>query len=282
MTIQQDYGFKPHVETSFGSTGVFGPNPLVSNMVSNLRVVIENVGAGNTVIVKGRLQGQSSWVTLATITGASTGVTVDVSTSDETQFECTAFQASGGTPRLVASGFFRRPGTPDLTDATNLGSGEELYAGKTGNTLEFKTLTAGTGIALTPSASEVEISSTGTATSALRLSVVYNTDAFTAPGDLVRVTATDYVETITDNSDTTIPNGIFGVAFSKPTNTTVEVVFLGVIGGFSGFTPGQALYISTLGIPTHTAPATGTLQSIGFAVSPTEFFLQIGTAIRRA
>ncbi len=282
MTIQQNYGFRPHVETQFTGTGVFGPNPLVSNLMANLRVVIENTGGSNIVLVKGRLAGQAVWVTLATITGATTGTTVDISVAEELQFECTTFDASGGTPKLIASGFFKRPGEPDLTTGANLGAGEEVFAGKVGNELQFKTLTAGTGIDLTPSSTEIEISANGIASSAAKISLIFNTDTFTAPGDLVRVTGTDYVETITDNLDTTIPNGLFGVAFSKPTSTTVEVVFTGIIGGYGAFTPGSALYISVLGLPTHSAPATGTLQQIGFAVSSSEFFLQLGQAIRRA
>lgn len=279
MTIQQNYGFRPHIESQFTSTGVIGPQFLPANTMNTLGVVVENVSGGNTILVKGRLTGQTSWVTLATIVGPTTGTKVELGQSDEITFECTVYGASGGTPKLIASGFFK-PTAADQTSATNLGSGEGLYAGEVNDELQFKSLVAGSNITLTPSATEIEIAST--ATSVPRLTVIFDTDVFTTVGDLVRITATDYVETITDNSETTIPNGLFGVAFSKPTSTTVEVMFLGILGGYSALTPGQALYIGPFGVPSHTAPATGTLQQIGFAISPTEIFFQFGQAIRRA
>lgn len=246
--------------------------------MNTLGVAVENVAIGNSIIVKGRLTGQSSWVTLATITGSSTGVKVELGQTDEISFECTAYAASGGTPKLIASGFFK-PTVADQTSATNIGSGQGLYAGEVNDELQFKSLVAGSNIVLTPSANEIQISST--AASVPRLTVVFNTDIFTTVGDLVRITATDYVETITDNSAATIPNGLFGVAYSKPTSTTVEVMFLGILGGYSGLTPGNPVFIGTFGVPTHTPPLTGTLQQIGFAVSPTEVFFQFGQAMRR-
>ena len=58
--------------------------------------------------------------------------------------------------------------------------------------------------------------------------------------------------------------------------------FIGILGGYSGFTTGLALYINTDGTLTHTAPETGTLQQVGFAVSPSEIFLFMQQPIRRA
>ena len=119
------------------------------------------------------------------------------------------------------------------------------------------------------------------ATTVPRLTDVFDTDLATAVGDLVVVSGTNFVSTIADNANLTIPFGIFGLALSKPTTTTVEVIFMGLIAGFVGFTPGQPLFVSTSGVPTHTKPVTGTVQQIGFATRTNEFFLQIRQHMRQ-
>lgn len=103
MTIQQDFGIKPHVKKAFTATGVL-VTALPTNMCTKLRAVVENVGVGNVILVKGRLKDATSWVTITTITGASTGVTSDISLYDELEIECTTYSASG-SPLFVASGF---------------------------------------------------------------------------------------------------------------------------------------------------------------------------------
>jgi len=109
MTIQQDFQLRPHFEPEFTATGIVGPAVgLDANMTSNLRVAIENVGVNNQIQVQGRLVGQASWITLQTIAGATSGVTVDISVVDRIRFNCSVYSASGGTPKLIASGFFRR------------------------------------------------------------------------------------------------------------------------------------------------------------------------------
>ncbi len=145
MTIQQDFQLRPHLQRDFTSTGVVGPDYLVANMTGNLRVVVENVGGGNTIQVKGRLAGQTNFVTLDTIVGPSTGTTVDISVVDEIQFNCSVYAASGGTPKLVASGFFKQAsgggGGGSINDGANVGTaGEGVYDGVVGDTLNFRKL----------------------------------------------------------------------------------------------------------------------------------------------
>lgn len=118
--------------------------------------------------------------------------------------------------------------------------------------------------------------------SAARLVAQFNTDVGTVVGNLVRVNGTNSVTKIVDNLATTIPNGVFGVAYNKPSATLVDVLFTGIIGGYGGFTTGNPLFISTGGIPTHTVPTTGMVQQIGFAVSSTEFFINLLQPMRRA
>lgn len=129
MTIQQDYQLRPHVEREFTATGIIGPsNGIPLNMTGNVRVAVENVGGSNAVQVQGRLVGQSSWVTVQTITSSSTGTTVDMSVYDEVRFNCSVYSASGGTPKLLASGFFKRGGS-------TAPSGFGFYGQQTGNTV---------------------------------------------------------------------------------------------------------------------------------------------------
>lgn len=110
----------------------------------------------------------------------------------------------------------------------------------------------------------------------------FGTNLATQPKDLLILTGTNTVQKITNNSSGTIPNGIFGVGLIKPTTLTISVVTMGRVGGYAGFTPGAALYISTAGIPTHTAPSTGTVQQIGFANSTTEMFVNLMQPFRRS
>lgn len=147
MTIQQDYTQRPHIVRDFEATGQVGPDYLVTNMTGNLRVAVENVGGGNTLLVKGRLEGQSAWSTLATIVGPSSGTTVDISLVDQLQFECTVYSASGGIPKLVASGFFKQAtgggGGGTVNSASNVGAGGiGFFDALVGTDLQFRNLNA--------------------------------------------------------------------------------------------------------------------------------------------
>lgn len=115
-----------------------------------------------------------------------------------------------------------------------------------------------------------------------RVVATFTTDAGTAIGDLVRVNGVTTVTKITDNLTATIPNGVFGIVYAKPNATTANVIFMGIISGYAGFTTGSALFISTAGVPTHTPPATGMVQQIGHAVSTGSFFVQLMQPMRRS
>lgn len=113
--------------------------------------------------------------------------------------------------------------------------------------------------------------------------VTFNCPATVAVGHLVRLTGLNTVDTIADNATATIPNGMFGIAYAKPTSTTVDVVFAGkTTSAYVGLTIGAAVFISTGGVPTHTPPATGMVQQIGFASSTTEIFVHLLQAMRRS
>lgn len=127
MAVQQDYTQKFYVQKEFTATGMINSgSPLL--LAKTVRVVIENVGGGNTVVVRGRLKGQAAWTDLATINGATAGQSIDASNYDEMQMECTAYAASGGTPKLLASGFFELAGA-GTGSVTSVGTGTGLTGG---------------------------------------------------------------------------------------------------------------------------------------------------------
>jgi hypothetical protein len=111
--------------------------------------------------------------------------------------------------------------------------------------------------------------------SAPKLLATFDTDVGTSVLDMVVVSGDNEVTKITDNTSLEIPNGIFGFGYNKPSSTTIEVLFIGIIGGYSGFTTGLPLFVGTDGAPTHSIPATGVVQMIGFAVSSSEIFVDI-------
>jgi len=228
---------KFHAEREFTTTGAVGGTASVPYIVSaenQLRVVVENAHATMELTVYARIRGQTAYTVLEIVTGPGP-FTLDISLVDEIYFDCTVYAASGGTPRLVASGFFKRADTGG-----------------------------------------------GVASEAPKLIATFNTSVGTAVGDLLKVTGPSMVDTIPDNSHAEIPNGIFGVAFDKPTATTVDVIFIGALGGYSSLTTGAAIFVDLDGTPTHTVPLTGMVQQIGFAISTTEIFFSFQQAMRRS
>jgi len=111
---------------------------------------------------------------------------------------------------------------------------------------------------------------------------VFDTDSSTAVNDFVVVTGSNFVSTVTDNSIASIPHGIFGVVTGKPTSITAEVTFSGRISGFSGLTPGSAVFVSTTASATHSVPTSGMVQFIGIATKSNEIILDRKIPLRRS
>ena len=123
----------------------------------------------------------------------------------------------------------------------------------------------------------------GPVTTALgSVTLTFNTDLVTQPLDMVYVNGNMTVTKIISNSPVYVPNGIFGIGINKPTTTTIEVLFTGIVSGYSGFTVGLPLFMSVVGTPTHFPPATGVLQQIGRAVGSGDMFVQILQPFKRA
>lgn len=146
MSATQDYAQKLNFQKEFTATGIVGPTELpVINAVQTV-VVVENVGATNEVTVSGKIKGQDSFILLDTIVGPTDGTAIDTATVDELQFECTVYDPSG-SPKLVASGFFKKPtsgGGGEANTASNIGvGGVGLFSSKVGVDLKFKNINAG-------------------------------------------------------------------------------------------------------------------------------------------
>jgi hypothetical protein len=148
MTIQQNFQQRPKSYKEFTGTGLL-VSDVPTTMCNNLRVVVENVGGGNTVVIRGKLFQQTAWQTLATVNGASTGTTVDISLVEEYQIECTAYAASGGTPRVVAAAFFNQAiggGGGGISGAANVGSGGVgVFDAVSGANLNFRNINSASG-----------------------------------------------------------------------------------------------------------------------------------------
>lgn len=151
ISLLKDANAKHAVSKEFTATGNIAGSatePFNVRAENQLQVVVEHVGGGNTVLVKGRIAKQAVYSTLATITGTSNGTTIDISLIDEIYYTCGVYSASGGTPKVVASGFFEKAssggGGGSVNSASNVGSGGVgLFDAKIGSDLQFKNINAG-------------------------------------------------------------------------------------------------------------------------------------------
>lgn len=146
--IEQNNQAKLSVVREFTATGIIGITPYNVMLANKVQVVVENVGGGNTVVVSGRIRGQTAFTTLETIVGPSSGTSVDTSVIDEIQFNCTVYAASGGVPKLVASGFFDVAsgggGGGTVNSASNAGTGGVgVFDALVGDDLRFRNINAG-------------------------------------------------------------------------------------------------------------------------------------------
>jgi hypothetical protein len=159
MSLYQAVNEKFRMSKAFAGLGVLGNNSYITLMEHQMRVVVQGVGGGNVVTVRGRILGSPVWDTLGTITGVSNGQNFDISTYDEVQFECTTYSASG-SPAIYASGFIKRAlssGSGTVTDAANDGTGLGLFKSLISGILHFKTILAGWGILLSSGSDEITI-----------------------------------------------------------------------------------------------------------------------------
>ena len=105
--------------------------------------------------------------------------------------------------------------------------------------------------------------------------ILLNTDASTQVNDILYLTGSEFVSTAPSNASTTLLGGAFGLALNKPSSTSVNVITLGEASGFTGLTPTKYYFISDTGTLIDTPPSTGVVQRIGWALSPTKFYVNL-------
>lgn len=108
MGLLKDGDSKFQAAKQFTATGVIGGSssePFSCRGLQYVRVQFENVASTNIVKVYARIRGAASFLKIVTLRGSSTKY-IPVSGFDEFYFDCTTYGASGGTPKLVASGNF--------------------------------------------------------------------------------------------------------------------------------------------------------------------------------
>lgn len=146
----------------FKTTGVMGNSSGydLSNQPT-LRVVTENVGGINAIVVEGKLKDQSNWETIQTILGVDSQY-IDISSYELIRFRCSIYNAAG-VPKLIAASFFKRP----ISGSVEIGcpNGDDL------STRSFNFVSSDSSVTITGNAATNEIdlkaASTGAALSSL-------------------------------------------------------------------------------------------------------------------
>ncbi|MEO5348881.1 MAG: hypothetical protein H7836_04470 [Magnetococcus sp. YQC-3] len=157
----------------------------------------------------------------------------------------------------------------------NLGTGAQVLKNIIANQFQFRTIKGGPGVTVNQLANEIEITFSG-ADTIDNLSC----DPSVVVGDLCVYSGATLVKPAS-NLNAIIPYGIVGIAYAKPTLTTVNILLTGKVSGLFGLTQGLPLFISSLGDFTHSNPATGNVQMLGFAISTTEIAFRPQQIFRR-
>jgi hypothetical protein len=116
--------------------------------------------------------------------------------------------AQGGTWRLVAQSASGGGGGGEVNTGANVGAGAGIFRNKTGAQLNFKSLTAGTGVTLTPSADEIQIAASGGGSS------------FPWP---VKFVSSDTTLTLADQGVIVQTGGIITLPASAPNGTVFRI-----------------------------------------------------------
>ena len=95
------------------STGKLNPGVFDISDENKVRFAIEQCNAGNIIVIRGRIKGQTNFVNLKTITGLASEV-ANVSTYDEIEIECTTFDPQVNVVKVIASSFNEAGGSTDI------------------------------------------------------------------------------------------------------------------------------------------------------------------------
>lgn len=96
------YEVKIGIIEKITGTLLFQPIPISDE--SKVRVVIANTNGSNEIVISARINGQDDWDVLSTITGDDKS-TIDVSTYDELQIECTIYDSASSFVKVIVSSF---------------------------------------------------------------------------------------------------------------------------------------------------------------------------------
>ena len=120
------YALNTHITT----TGEISPSQNGGDIanLNQLRVVIEDAGNSNTIDIRVRIAGQSTFTTLTTVTG-SVNTVIDIETYDQIKLFCTSYETSAVRVKVVVAGFktqksgaFEYPTFGDFPNATGSGN----------------------------------------------------------------------------------------------------------------------------------------------------------------
>lgn len=90
------------------------------------------------------------------------------------------------------------------------------------------------------------------------------------------------VNLIGSNALTEIPFGVFGIIFSKESQTSCSVIFRGLVSGFAGLIPGAVLFCNESGEISAFSPTTGVVHRLATAISSSEIIYDPYTPLRRS
>lgn len=116
--MSNDYNIKIGFDSKITTTGII-KTTIVSDE-NKIRFVVTNATGGNTILVKGRINGQSDWDTITTLSGNVKSVS-NISTYDELQVECTVYASASDHVEVIASSF-NEAGGSTVIDAPTGGS----------------------------------------------------------------------------------------------------------------------------------------------------------------
>lgn len=71
---------------------------------SKIKLIVQNAGAANRIVLRGRIQGQTNWDVIGTVEGSATGE-FNTKTFDFVQIECTVYDSPTNYLEVTGSGF---------------------------------------------------------------------------------------------------------------------------------------------------------------------------------
>ncbi|MCK9532231.1 MAG: hypothetical protein M0R77_16975 [Gammaproteobacteria bacterium] len=200
-----------------------------------------------------------------TQTGAvSLGITdLDDVTGTPTIDQVLTWNGTSWAPATVQAG-----GTGEANDGANLGTGLGVYAGKSGQTLQFNTLKAGSGISITQTGNELTITNTdpGSAGGGGGLTSV----GLASPNSTLTIANSPLIANGTLNVDLASISGVAGT-YARPTDLIVDAY-----GRITAVTAGAAINYNKFNtFNGNTGTATATTDSGIFTFSGTDVVTSI-------